>query len=85
MNTFIDILLFAQMKSSRKHVPVTYIPILDISYQVFPGQDVCTSKSLQVTQKVSKWSEAEAPSNGFMIINVDTDLCSYLGEKKPTL
>lgn len=66
---------FAQMKSSRKHVPMTCIPVVHISYQVFPKQDVCSSKSLQVTQKVPKWSETEVPKDGFIIINVDTDLC----------
>lgn len=69
------------MKSSRKHIPMTYIPVLHISYQVFPKQDVCNGRSLQVTQKVPKQAETEASSDSFIIINVDTDLCWYLGEK----
>lgn len=59
---------------------MTYIPILHISYQLFPKQDVCTSENLQVTQKVPRWSETEAPSDGFIVINVNAVLCWYLGE-----
>lgn len=63
----------AQMESSKKYGPITCILILNILYQVFPKQDGCISKSLQVTQKVPEWSETEAPSDGFIVINVNID------------
>lgn len=33
-----------------------------------------------MTQKVPRWSESEVPSDGFILISVDTDLCWYSGE-----
>lgn len=36
---------------------------------------MCVLKSQQVTKKVPKWSKSEAPSDGFILISVDTDLC----------